>query len=200
MAIGTVRQFGHLFEGEGGDRIPAFVKHEGGNAHQTQLACDLSGMVDVFLETIADEHKGIDLLLLVFINGVSQHLADLGFAGKAEDRGHLPQQRLFIGGPPADLEFPESPVIGELDFQPAEGRRFLKHLALNTRRHVPGGFAAGGGVHGEEQPSALPGFLLTGVSRIFSRNASTLAWDVFLPGILALPFAMGLSYPDFRTR
>src|SRR3546814_8694453 len=45
--------------------------------------------------------------------------------------------------------------LDELHLQPAEHLGLLEHLRLQVGGAVPGGFAAGGGVHGEDQPAAL---------------------------------------------
>ena len=64
-------------------------------------------------------------------------------------------QRLGRGRPRPGAELPVAAVVGELDLEPAEHRRLLEHFGLDVASLVPRRLAAGGGVHGEDQPAAL---------------------------------------------
>src|SRR5215472_14754983 len=131
---------------------------------------------------------------------MGQHPLDLGLAAYAKHAAHDPVQ---IGGgrhPAARLAFRKAAVIDELDLEPAECRRRLEHLALDTAGAVPGRLAAGGGVQSKDQPSATASRmrrrrLLQLVEKIGDLGRVPLGWKPVVVLTHACPHA-GLSQTE----
>ena len=67
----------------------------------------------------------------------------------ARHAGHAFEQRPGGGQPRARLEFTVAAVVAQLNIKAAERGGFAEHVALDSAGAIPGGLAAGGGIHRE---------------------------------------------------
>ena len=144
-----------LLEGAARHRVVPLVEAENRHAEHAEFAGEMTHLVDVLLEGVADEHHRLHPLGPGLRLGMHQQAADLGLAAEAMHAGHFRQQRAGVEPPGRGVELAEAAVPGELDGQPAERRRLAEHLALDLAGPVPGRLAARRGVEREDQPPRL---------------------------------------------
>src|SRR5690606_6851664 len=148
-------QSGDLFERIPRYRIVPLMKHEGRHTEQAHLAGLGTDLVDVLFERVADEDQRVHAAAAAFLDGMTQHPADLRLSTEASHGRHLPGERGRVGNPRARLALTEAAIEDELHVQPAERAGSMKHLRLDLAGSVPSGPAAGGGIHRENEPAAL---------------------------------------------
>ncbi len=150
----AARQAGDLAKRGRRDRIVTLLKQEGGNAAHAEFSRRVADLVDLLFEAVADEDQRVDALLVGGLDGVAQHLAQLGTPAEAADLNHAADQLVGRRHPRARLALPEPAIEDELDIEPAEPVRRLEHLRLEMAGPVPSRLAARRRVHGEQQPAA----------------------------------------------
>ena len=80
------------------------------------------------------------------------------------DRRHAMEQLVGFGQPRAGIEFIITLIMTELNFEAAQSGRTGEHVTLNFTGLIPGGFPAGGGIHGNINRPRSPPFT-TGIDR-----------------------------------
>jgi hypothetical protein len=182
-AVGQLRD---LAKATLGFRIVALLEEKGAHAEQAQLTGNLTDLVELLLEAVADEDEGRDPLLLGLAHRMLEHAADLGLPGQAEHAAHQADQIARIVDPAARPAFVEAAVVHQLHVEAAERCGLEEHLSLDLAGAIPGRLARRRGVHGEDQarPTASrlgrrgPGHLLEkGLDRIGRGFA---AWQVLV--------------------
>ena len=94
-----------------------------------------------------------DLEELGLALGVSQDLADLGFAGAAIDAGHQAREVVGVRHPARAAAFGEATVVDELDAEPADGGHSPEHVALQSTGEIPHFTPTSSRIESENQPS-----------------------------------------------
>src|SRR5581483_9806089 len=135
-------------------RIMAFLEREDRNPDETKFARGFAEIVDLLFHGVADEDQRLHRRIGVLLPRVAQHLANLRVAAAAIDPPHELGEPDAGAYPCRSAALVKTAEVYELDVEPAEARRFAKHVRLQGTGHIPGRLTAHGCIERENKPAA----------------------------------------------
>src|SRR5262249_22911423 len=153
--VSAAREAGDFAKGLLGDRVEALLEHERRYAKQSEFAGGMTEIIELLFHGVADEDQRLHLRGLGFALGMRDDLADLRVAAAAIDAFHQRREPLGLRDPARGAAFAETAIVNQLHVEPADCRRFTKHVCLEPTGRVPHGLAAHGGIECENEAPPL---------------------------------------------